>query len=84
MDLESIHKGFNKSARIVKPSLSSGVVRVGADISSKQGFHLYSPVSNAADIPRYGNVLFQRLWLMDYGFIAVSSNGSLLLRSIID
>ena len=82
--LESIHKGFNKSARIVKPSLSSGIVRVGADMSSVQGFHLYSPVINAADIPRYGNVLFQRLWLMDYGFIAVSSNGSLLLRSIID
>ena len=82
--LESIHKGFNKSARIVKPSLSSGIVRVGADMSSVQGFHLYIPVSNAADIPRYGNVLFQRLWLMDYGFIAVSSNGSLLLRSIVD
>jgi P4 family phage/plasmid primase-like protien len=82
--LEAIHKGFSKSARIIKPSLSSGVVRVGSDMPSKHGFHLYNLVANAADIPRYGNVLFQRLWLMGYGFIALSSNGSLLLRSIID
>jgi len=39
---------------------------------------------NASDIPRYGKLLFDRLWLAGYGFIALSSNGAMLDRTIID
>jgi hypothetical protein len=42
------------------------------------------PVLNVADIPRYGELLFKRLWLAGHGYIALSGNGSVLIRTAID
>src|SRR5208337_4054061 len=48
------------------------------------GFHIYNAVTDASDIPRFGRVLFKRLWLADYGYIAISRAGTFQVRSIID
>ena len=82
--LGSIDQNLAKAAKVIKPSVSAGVGLVGAPPSQDKGYHVYIPVMNAADIPRYGKLLFDRLWLAGYGFIALSSNGAMLIRSVID
>jgi putative DNA primase/helicase len=64
--------------------LSAGVHREGEAPKAGRGFHLYFAVRDAADIPRFGKTLVKRLWLAGHGFIAVSSAGSFLVRSVID
>lgn len=82
--LEAIHPAIAQAARIVRGSVSAGVHLVGEQPSSGKGFHVYIPVTNAADIPRYGKVLFDRLWLGGEGYIALATNGAKLLRTTID
>ena len=82
--LGGIDQNLAKAAKVIRPSVSAGVGLVGAPVSQHKGYHVYIPVMNAADIPRYGKLLFHRLWLAGYGFIALSSNGSMLDRTIID
>jgi uncharacterized protein (DUF927 family) len=81
--LAIIHPEIAHAARIIRGSLSSGVHRLHEDPVEK-GFHVYILVQNAADIPRYGSVLFDRLWLAGYGHITLASSGSMLVRSITD
>jgi hypothetical protein len=82
--LIDIHPEIGQAARIVRSSVSAGVRKIGDPPRTGKGFHIYIPVLNAADIPRYGAVLFDRLWLNEFGFIALSSSGSTLVRSVID
>jgi len=82
--LIDIHPDIGQAARIVRGSVSAGVHKVGEQPRTDKGFHIYFPVANAADIPRYGKLLFDRLWLDDFGFIALASNGALLVRTVID
>lgn len=82
--LGSIHPPLLSAARIVRGSVSAGVHREGEHTTAGKGFHIYIPVQNAADIPRYGAVLFDRLWLSGLGFIALAKNGANLVRSILD
>lgn len=62
-----------------RPSSSSGVD--GAEI---RGQRIYIMVSDASQIPRIGKSLFDRLWLMGYGYYVVSEAGHALERSPID
>jgi hypothetical protein len=64
--------------------VSAGVHRAGEEPKPKPGFHVYLPVTNAADIPRFGDVLGKRLWLAGHGFIALAKNGALLERTLVD
>ena len=82
--LAGIHPELADTARIVRGSVSAGVHRVGEESASGKGFHIYFPVLNAADIPRYGVTLFNRLWMQGFGYIALSANGSMLTRAPID
>ena len=82
--LADIHPPFAEAACWVRGSLSAGVYKKGETAKSERGFHLYFAVTNASDIPRFGKVLFNRLWLSGHGFIALSVAGSCLVRSMID
>lgn len=75
---------FQDCAYAVKPSNSAGVSVKGEQPSGSGGFHLYIPVQEASDVPRFGQVLFDRLWLAGHGYIALSATGSFLTRSPID
>lgn len=48
------------------------------------GLRLWVHVADARDIPRAGQVLFDRLWLAGHGYYAVSKSGALLERGLID
>jgi Family of unknown function (DUF5906) len=50
----------------------------------KRGQHTYMAVLDGSDIPRFGDVVFKRLWLAGHGSIAFASNGNLLVKTIID
>jgi P4 family phage/plasmid primase-like protien len=82
--LLSVHPEIAKAARIVRGSVSAGVHLTGEAPRPGKGFHLYIPVPDASQIPDYGKLLFDRLWLAGHGFIALSANGALLDRSCID
>ncbi|MDO9267793.1 MAG: DUF5906 domain-containing protein [Methylobacter sp.] len=82
--LTQICPGIASAARIVRGSVSSGVHLVGESPREGKGYHFYMPVNNAADIPRFGKLLFAHLWLNGYGTIALSRNGSMLVRGPID
>jgi hypothetical protein len=69
---------------IIKPSLSANVHLADQKPNANPGYHLYFGVVDASDIPRAATALYQRLWLLGYGFIALSKIGSMLERSVID
>lgn len=62
-----------------RPSASSGVAGAGI-----KGQRLYIMVDEAARIPRIGQAIFNRLWLASYGYMAISSAGTLLDRAPVD
>jgi len=82
--LSTIHSSIAQAARVVRGSVSAGVHKVGESLRTDKGFHVYIPVTNADDIPRYGQVMFDRLWLAGLGYIALASNGAMLERACID
>ncbi len=87
-DLWTIIKGivptFGDAACWKRDSISAGIHRAGEQLQPGNGFHLYNPVFDASDIPRFGKVLFRRLWLAGYGYIGLSAAGTFLERSILD
>lgn len=56
----------------------------GEMIQGLRGQRLYFAVENAKDIVRLGGILSKRLWLNDYGYIAIGKAGQLLVRSVVD
>ena len=82
--LGNIDYALVSAAKIVRPSLSSNISMIGSEVTVNRGFHIYIPVANAVDIPRYGKVLFDRLWLAGLGYIALSRNGAMLIRTVTD
>lgn len=68
----------------VRGSVSSGVHLEGEPSPFADNKHVYVFVKDARDIPRYTQILADRLWLAGYGYYAVSASGSLLDRTIID
>lgn len=82
--LITIDPNIAKAARIIRGSLSAGVHLKGRKPRKDKGFHIYIPVNDASDIPRYGKLLFDRLWLAGYGYIGLGNIGNLLVRSPID
>jgi len=82
--LAAVCPAFADAAAWVRGSLSAGVHPEGEVPKPGRGFHVYLPVADAADIPRFGKTLVKCLWLAGHGFIAVSSAGSFLVRALID
>ncbi|MBX9629566.1 MAG: ATP-binding protein [Burkholderiales bacterium] len=69
-----------------RPSASSYLVDelTGEEVHGLRGQRLYVIVANAADIPRAGAALYERLWASGVGWFAVSRAGTLLDRNLID
>lgn len=82
--LISIHPAIADAAVFVKPSISASVVIVGDTPKPSTGFHLYFPILDASDSARYGQLIHEKLWLRNHGFIALSKDGKMLDRSLID
>ncbi len=82
--LSKVHPELAAAAHIIKGSVSSGVHVIGEQPAENAGFHVYIPVADSADIPRYGNLLFNRLILAGNGYIDLAKNGSILLRTPLD
>jgi hypothetical protein len=66
------------------PSASSCIFNGDAPLWHVRGQRLYLLVANAADIPRAGKVLLDRLWLAGHGHFEVSASGALLERTLFD
>ena len=56
----------------------------GETLKSAGGVRVYIIVSDGRDIPRFGQVLFDRLGLNGHSFYLCSKSGALLLRSLLD
>lgn len=82
--LITIDPNIAKAARIVRGSLSAGVHLKGKKPKKSKGFHIYIPVKDASDIPRYGKLLYKHLWLKGSGYIALGSIANKLEKSAID
>ncbi len=82
--LSNIVPGFKDTASWIRGSLSAGVHRLGERPHLEKGFHLYNPVLDTSDIPRFGGMLFKLMWLNGYGYIAISGAGTFLVHSILD
>lgn len=71
---------------IWRPSASSCIfdAKTSAELRGIAGQRFYLPVLEAADIPRAGQVLFDRLWLAGFGRYEISKSGALLARTMMD
>jgi hypothetical protein len=72
--------------RVTRRSTSAGLFRsdTGDKLPGSDGLHVYLPVQDGADIPRFLKALHQRCWLAGLGFMRVGRAGQLLERSPID
>lgn len=66
------------------PSASSCISNGDEELWGVRGQRLYLMVQQAADMPRAGKVLQDRLWLSGYGYLEVSKSGALLERTLVD
>ena len=82
--LIKIDSQFEKAAYVFSESISKSVYIVGEDTETNKAYRFYFPVSDATDIPRYGKLLFDRLWLQGCGYIKLSPSGKMLVRSPIN
>ena len=82
--LMTICPQLKKVGYVARGSVSAGVHKTGQKPSHSKGFHIYIGVDRADDIPRIGAILFNRLWLLGLGYIAISRAGIMLLRTPID
>jgi hypothetical protein len=69
-----------------RPSASSNIIysNTGEIVQGVTGQHLYIAVSDAAQIPKIGKLIADRLWLAGYGRYDIAKNGALLERTIVD
>jgi hypothetical protein len=81
--LSTIIPNFASAAKFVRSSSSSRIVLDNNRVKA-QGFHIYFPVKNAADIPRFGKALFEHLCSKGYSFSKMSKSGAKLTRTLID
>ena len=56
----------------------------GSKYSEAKGHHTAFAVEEALDLPRFSEALFKRLWLLGYGYIAITKSGLMLPRTIFD
>lgn len=68
------------------PSASSHIYDrdSGLEVQGLRGQRIYIMVEDAKDIPRAGQVIYDRLWLAGHGYFKISKSGALLDRNLID
>lgn len=67
-----------------RPSSSSYLYDGAREVQGLRGQRVYLPLIRASDIPSLGNLIYDRLWLRDYGFVVLSASGQLLERTLVD
>jgi hypothetical protein len=82
--LGELYPPILQAARIVRGSCSAGVHLAGKPPKSSKGFHVYVPVLDASDIPRFTSVLADLAWIAGHGFVALAKNGAMLDRTFFD
>ena len=76
--------GLAGAALLWWPSASSCIWAGDRELRGIRGQRLYLLVQDAADIPRAGKSLVDRLWLAGHGHIEISASGALLERTLVD
>jgi len=71
-------------AHVTGYSSSSYIYDGDVQLQAQRGLRIYILVTDASDIPRAGQVIFDRLWLAGHGYYALSKSGGMLNRSAID
>lgn len=84
--LYSICPGLSAAPHLTRPSASSCIVNLDTVelLRGIRGQRIYVLIKDASDLPRAGQVLFDRLWLAGEGWIKISESGALLLRCSLD
>jgi hypothetical protein len=84
--LTSVLPALATTARVTRASTSTGLRRTdsGELLPGSGGTHIYLPVKDGADIPRFLRALHGRCWLAGFGWYMVGAGGQLLERSIVD
>lgn len=76
---------FRNITFAVKPSVSSCIYNEkGEELRGIKGQHIFAVVKDAKEIPAIGKIVADRLWLAGHGYFAVTANGRLLERTIVD
>lgn len=76
--------GLSDVAMLWWASASSCIWQCDTELLGIRGQRLYLRVKGAADIPRAGAVMVERLWLAGHGHIEISKSGALLERTLVD
>ena len=82
--MEDIIPDLKQAGKVIRYSSGAGIFKDDEQKSSLNKYHLYLFLKDQSDIPRFGKVLFKRLWLAGYGHIMVGADGALHVRSVID
>lgn len=82
--IESIWPELAQAERVFRPSSSGGVYIEGGSPSEATGFHLFTLLEDVSQSQAVLDVLMARAWEAGLAWHAVSKNGSLLERGIID
>lgn len=84
--LYTICPALRYAPHLWRPSASSCIFNTstGDELRGVMGQRIYILVKDATDLPRAGQVLFDRLWLAGMGWIKISASGAMLLRSPLD
>ena len=84
--IEGIFPQMRDAAIVTSLSTSTEIYDTDGTRLSREvpGAHLYFAALDARDLPRFGKVLFKRLWLVGYGIGELSNTGAFLKRGAID
>ena len=82
--LAGIIPGFKHTGKLIVHSSSAGLYAGDRLLKDSSSFHIYFIVKNGTDIPRFMQVLFDRLWLEGHGWFIISKAPALLRRGLID
>jgi len=76
---------FSSCGVLIVYSTSSFIYKDDTPLTANNpSYHIYFLVKDGADIKRFSEVLFKRLWLKGYGHIKISKAGAQLVRTIFD
>ena len=76
--------GLARAGLLWWPSASSCIWQGDTEMRGINGQRLYLIVQDAADIPRAGKALVDRLWLAGHGHVEISASGAVLERTLVD
>ncbi|MEO9297161.1 AAA family ATPase [Devosia alba] len=84
--LEAVFPEFARAADVSRPSMSTGIRHKGTGqaTSSTAGLHRYCFVRDGQDVPRFSQVLKDRLVLNGWGWAHVTASGRILIKTLID